>query len=385
MSSTTIRAAYTLLATGLFVGGCSGTEEKVRDTGMPPTGSTATGGGTMSSGGTQPVSGGESSPSSGGSVLVPTGGTTSTGGTSDCGSVAVQVTRPVPTVWLLVDGSGSMNDPFSGLGDARWSVLRNALLDPTTGLVGLAEKQVAFGLIIYDGGNSPPGVYIEGVCPRLIVVDPALNNLAAITGAYPQLPTGASTPTHYALEETSKRIAATPSIDGGPVALVLATDGHPNLCDFHDGIPTNAQMQQQAVDTVAALATRGTQTYVIALSEGDPTLKVHLDAVAQAGNTSTQTAFSPSSPADLASSLTAIVGDTIGCEFGIEGKIVAGKECEGSVELSGVALLCNDPNGYSVDSTGQLLSLSGEACESLRTAQSATLTASFPCEAVELY
>lgn len=306
-----------------------------------------------------------------------------------CASAQLAVTRKQPTVWLMIDGSGSMNDGFTGFGtESRWSVLRETLVGPGTGVVARLEGSVAFGLMIYDGGVSPPTVYVPGICPRVIVVEPALNNLAAITAAYPALPTGASTPTHYALEDLSQRImAASPSpspSSSGPTYVLLATDGKPNLCDFHDGIPASFATEQQAVDTVAALAGRGIQTFAVSMAGADTLLQAHLDAVAQAGATGQTTAFSPSSRDGLAQTLGDIVGDVAGCEVEVEGMIVPGRECEGSVTLNGERLSCTGGDGFRLKDEGRVLELLGTACETLQAATSATVEAEFACEDVVL-
>jgi hypothetical protein len=206
-----------------------------------------------------------------------------------CASAEVHVTRVTPRVWLLVDGSGSMAAPLdNGLaGASRWSVLRDALLADGTGLVSRLHGVVEFGLYVYDGGLSLPGM-AGPQCPRVIVSEPALNNAAAMSGVYPAAQTGASTPTHYALLDLKKRIDAAGASPNGPTYVVLATDGKPNLCDFHDGIPATPDTEREAVDTVAQLSAAGTNVFVISMAGADTDLQTHLMAVAAAGKTGTQ-------------------------------------------------------------------------------------------------
>jgi hypothetical protein len=301
-----------------------------------------------------------------------------------CARADLTVTRTIPTVWLLVDGSGSMGDGFTGIATAsRWSVLREALLDPTTGLVAKLQGSVSFGLMVYDGGNSPPGVYLPGVCPHLVVVPPALTNLAMINNAYPAIQSLASTPTHYALEELAKRIADAAPSTPGPSYVVLATDGKPNLCDFHDGVPANELTDQEAVRTVTGLASKGTKLFAISMAGGDAALQAHLEDVARAGATG-EGAFSPTSKDGLVDALQRIIGGAVSCDVTVDGMIVAGKECAGDVKLNGQPLACNTADGYRVREDRASLQLTGAACATLQTSPQAQLSASFACEDVIL-
>lgn len=306
---------------------------------------------------------------------------TSAAPTSACGRAELNIKRAIPTVWLMIDGSGSMSAGLMGVGGpSRWALLRQALLDQN-GVVARLQASVSFGLMIYDGGLSAPGVYVPGICPRLITVPPALNNFMAIQGAYPQAETGASTPTHYALEELSKQIIAKPN-PSGPAYVLLATDGKPNLCDFHDGVPSSNEMENQAINTVRSLANKGTKTFAISLAGGDAELQAHLEAVATAGSTG-QRAFSPNSKDALVQALTSIVGGTTSCEVQLEGTVIAGKECAGEVKLNDTLLNCDD-NGYQIKADHKTLTLMGAACRKLQGEPTAVLKASFACADVVL-
>lgn len=300
-----------------------------------------------------------------------------------CASAELNVTRVIPTVWLLVDGSGSMSAALdNGLGTSRWQVLRDALMTDGTGLVPMMQSAIAFGLYVYDGGLSLPGM-AGPQCPRTVVTQPTLDNAAAMTAAYPVQPTGASTPTHFALLDLEKRIDEAGPSPTGPTYVVLATDGKPNLCDFHDGIPASIATEQEAVTTVQQLADAGTHVFVISMAGNDPELQTHLQAVAAAGGTGTQP-FTPTSQADLANALTQIVGQTASCDVRIQGRVEAGRECTGTVTLDGKPLACNDADGYRLKEDRQSLELQGAACSSLQTSAAPKLKASFPCEDVVL-
>jgi len=309
---------------------------------------------------------------------------TGEGTTNACAKAELTTTRTVPTVWLLVDGSGSMAAPLSGLtGPSRFHLLRDALMAQGSGLVARLQGSVAFGLLIYDGGLSPPGIPTP-LCPRVIAVEPALDNFATLDLAYPAVETGASTPTHYALTDLAKRIAAAPNAGPDhPTYVVLATDGKPNLCDFHDGIPASVLTEQEAVDTVSTLAESGTKLFAISLAGDDLELQAHLDAVARAGNTG-KSAFSPTTQDALVDALSEIIGGTTSCEVRVEGTIVKGRECAGDVRLDGAPLVCNGDDGFRVATHGKGIELLGAACKTLQQKPSVKVSASFACDDVIL-
>jgi hypothetical protein len=316
-------------------------------------------------------------------VIMPSSPPAATPETEACASVELEPTRVVPTVWLMIDGSGSMSAPLDDLaGPSRWTQLRDALVADGTGLVPRLQGAISFGLYVYDGGLSLPG--IPGPqCPRTVIAAPALNNAAAMSGTYPMLETGASTPTHYALLDLKARIdAAGPSPDG-PTFIILATDGTPNLCDFHDGIPATPDTEQEAISTVQQLAAAGTQVYVISLAGDDAFLQQHLEKVAAAGGTSSPP-FTPKSQDELVTALTQIIGATTSCDVRLQGRVEPGRGCTGNVTLDGNALACDQPNGYRLNEDHQSIQLLGEACTTLQTAASPQLKVSFPCQDVTL-
>jgi len=303
--------------------------------------------------------------------------------TPECAGAKLNVTRVIPTVWLMIDGSGSMAAPLDFAGpSSRWSALREILLKPDSGLVSKLQSSVAFGLYVYDGGLSLPG--IPGPqCPRVVVSEPTLDNAAAMSGSYPELETGASTPTHYALLDLKQRIDAAGPSDRGPTYVVLATDGMPNVCDFHDGLPSTPDTEAEAIATVQQLAAAGTGVFVISMAGDDAILQAHLTALAAAGGTGTAP-FTPASQADLESALTQIIGATASCDLKLQGIVEAGRECTGTVTLNGTTLVCNAKDGYKLKANRQSLELLGEACKTLQTAAAPQLEATFPCDDVTL-
>ena len=98
------------------------------------------------------------------------------------GLVRVDFDQLRPIVMLLVDQSGSMNDryPTRSSLSTRWSVVRDALMDPERGAVKQLESSVRFGVTVLhqQGRLSRPH------CPMLADVSAATDNYDAIRALY---------------------------------------------------------------------------------------------------------------------------------------------------------------------------------------------------------
>lgn len=339
--------------------------------------------------------------SAGNSLLVqpakPTLGGAAGSGLKDgqCAQQNVVTMRVEPTVWLVIDGSGSMVD---ALGDrSRWTALREALMDPADGVVKTLEHEVAWGVVIYDGatpGDIRVGLPDGGVamfsaepattCPRVVTVEPKLDNFADIDMAYASSPLGGSTPTDQALQAVVSHL---PDLSGqvldgrvNPTIVVLATDGAPNnLCttDF-----TMLDVQPNVINVVSTLASMNVKTYVISLAGGDQMLTQHLEQVAAAGMTGTSP-FLPMNKAELVQTFKDIIGASPACDVVLNGSVKPGIECMGTIKINGAVLPCNDPNGW-VLKDPSTVSIQGSACEDYRNNRTAILEADFPCEIIDL-
>jgi hypothetical protein len=299
-------------------------------------------------------------------------------GTGKCAEAVAAVTAVTPTVWLVVDGSNSMDEPFSGT-DSRWSALRSTLVGPT-GVVPTLQANVRFGMVIYAGSQSGTE------CVTLQTVDAALNNFAAIEAAYPMMPVAGGTPTDKALDHVFMKLAMLDrppaELLANPVYVVLATDGEPNdFCAGNGGgrgggRGSNAAVQQRVVDITKAGSERGANVYIISLAGGDAQLQSHLEQVAGV-TVSRQPPYSPATQAELVSAIGSVVS-TGTCQILLNGMVRPGLECMGQVLLNGQPLTCNDPNGWRLTgpSTFQLV---GTACDAFLSMQ-LPLQAAFPCE-----
>jgi hypothetical protein len=320
-----------------------------------------------------------------------------------CAGATVTAARIVPTVYLVIDGSSSMNAPFGG--GTRWSVLREALVG-ANGVVTRLESIVKFGMTIY--GNSDPMM-----CPALVEVKPpALNNLAMMSELYPQVETGGGTPTGEALQGVVDGLPdfTVPTLDGpqekAPI-IILATDGEPNGCNEALGMALNcavaadpfACLGNLAGSLATAAATyettlKAVQTakdkqipvWVVSLAAGlnsIPELQrtANIGAGLDENATPGATIYSPENPDDLTNTLTKLIGDVVDCTVELNGTLDVARACEGTVNMNGTPIECGSDQGWvAVDS--KHISLQGMACATFKSDPSVYLDARFPCGVV---
>ena len=80
----------------------------------------------------------------------------------------------------------------------------------------------------------------------------------------------------------------------------------------------------------------------------------------------------------LVATLGQIIGGAVGCEVFLNGKVMAGQECGGSVNVNGTLLKCGDPNGWALKDQSTLI-LQGNACTAFLNNPFSMLNADFPC------
>jgi hypothetical protein len=323
-----------------------------------------------------------------------------------CGKTDLAVSRTVPNVMLLVDGSSSMKTSYgpapssstsaasgrggsvgagsAGAGGAsssapqatRWSAIRDALVKPDVGVVPQLQDKIKFGLAVF--GTQP-------MCPLpLDVVDPSLNNYQKIHDGFPVEPPGMTTPTGRAMDLIVTRLdenkmANDPTDAASPRIIVLATDGDPNDCELSGPQPN----YEPSIQAALKAQSRSQRLYVI--SVGQDAAAAHLQELANIGSGKARTAnpgapvFYPTDPVQLAKTLETLIGSVALCEVQLDGTgVMPGMECAGEVALNGTPLLCNDPNGWAlIDSLH--IRLQGSACESFKTGGATMLRARFPC------
>jgi len=237
------------LALTLAVSGALACTAGVRASG---TGTGGTGAVTGSGGTTGSGTGGSSSSGTGGQVVIGTGGKMDVGlgsgganpDAAACQQMEIPFQQTNPTVYLLVDRSGSMFHCLTGAtGDAvcsdptntSWTHLKTAIEQ----VLPTLDSQVRFGFTTVWGQNPAGG----GSCPSLqgMLTDnvaPALNNAATIKTKYDGLPFPMNStqegvkfesPASESLDNVTKALLADKTT--GSKYIIFITDGQPDYCD----------------------------------------------------------------------------------------------------------------------------------------------------------
>jgi hypothetical protein len=290
---------------------------------------------------------------------------------ASCPSVTFTPMPVTPSIALVLDQSGSMSG--TDISPTRYQGMRNALVDPTTGVVSTLEAKAYFGSKLYtcNGANND-----------FTNVPRALNNAAAIRASIDSKAPGTNTPTAAALDQARADFAATPPPAGSPPIIVLATDGEPNSCN--QNLNQN-QYNAAAVASAAATYAAGVPVYVLAIS-ANQTLLNHLQQVANAGQG--HQAGQPNIPyypagnaAQLQQAFQTIINGVISCDLTLTSSIDATSAMNGTVTVNGMTLT------YGTDWTlvnGNIIRVQGSACNALKTTSNPAVSATFPCGSVIL-
>ena len=305
---------------------------------------------------------------------------------SQCGDTKVPFETNTPTVLLVVDRSGSMGETLGGgmmgMGDTRWNVARDALVNEQTGFIKLLESEMRFGLAMYAGADMNG----NGECPSLEIVEPNLNNYDEIAKVYLASEPLQNTPTPDAIMATSEMLLH--DIKDSEKIIVLVTDGLPDTCE-----DPNAQdaegARQAAVDAVTAAREEGITTYVISVGLQDTT--GHFQDLADAGIGEENAPYYETNDQDgLKKAFESIIYGLRKCKFDLEGKIDKGQEVKCDVKFvhddaTETAFSFDEVNGWvagmSEDGNNSQLELVGDACEVLKKSKG-ELVVDCPCGVV---
>jgi hypothetical protein len=293
------------------------------------------------------------------------------GTTMDCPSATVDFEPVVPTVVLLIDQSGSMTENFNG--QTRWNAVRDALIDPETGVIATLEDDVRFGLALYTSVNGDAG----GTCPILTEVAPMVANFDAIADMYDDADPSSETPTGESIEAVAAALAADP--DTNPKFIVLATDGEPDTC----AQPNPQNGQEESVAATEAAFAAGIQTFVI--SVGNDVSAGHLQDVANAGigwmpGDEDAEYYVPSDQDAMAAAFEDIVNGVRSCVLTLDSAILPGQGDQGTVTVNGMVIPYDDPNGWRVNSPTEI-ELLGDACALIQ-AGDVDVQVEFTCHAI---
>ncbi|MBC8131648.1 MAG: VWA domain-containing protein, partial [Deltaproteobacteria bacterium] len=388
---------------------------------------------------------------SGGRVVTASGGSGNPvgpdAGAADriCQQAELDWVPKIPTVYLLVDRSGSMFDCSSTTNavepscptpsDTPWTKLKDA----TLAVVNSLQTEVRFGFASFTGTNPASG----GTCPIIDKVAPSLGNGAAIATLYNGLAFQPNTTEQGKKFETPARqaldmIGAALLADTAPGEkyILFVTDGQPDYCDDANSLCA----PDSVIGGLQALKAKGVTTIVIGLQSaindlppgilqafanagaGEPTLAPlragadtfaffdqcnsiagwHADLVTSAkpqvrGTTlgMYDTTAGPTKPYTpdasnqtmLMNQLSQALSGVKSCTFDlgdINGKSIKvdlTQLDQASITVMGTALPRSDTNGWRMNSATQL-ELTGGACATWRMPNTTTIRFGFPCEII---
>lgn len=289
-----------------------------------------------------------------------------------CPTLDVLILPQTPTMQLVVDRSGSMDDDFGGT--SRWDAVRNTLLDPVDGVVTLRQSEIRFGLSTYTTqGDTCPQV--QEFAPQL---DAADELTAFLAGQQPQ----GQTPTAASLVQVTATLGD--DLWDGDKLIVLATDGEPDLCDLPDPETDEeiAMARDAVVQAVEAAYMVGFRTLVI--SVGDAIADEHLQDLANAGIGNGP--GDPDAPfyvaldqAALVAAFDEIVAGIRECKFDLDEPLEAEFAGSCQLEVNGEIVPYDDPEGWELDdpTTVELL---GSSCDAIQSG-AVSIDMSCTCEA----
>jgi hypothetical protein len=355
------------------------------------------------------TTGGTSSGSNGGRSGGANGGSAgggSAGGGNQCGKMDFTLDRGLPPDLLIVlDRSGSMNDPAPMGSGSKWEQV-TAALDST---VDALQGEIKWGLTIFPTNN------MCGVAST-IDVPIAANNAAAIKAKIDppaQGPNG-GTPTQSTLRTALKYFADVH--DSNPRYVLLATDGAPNCapspgpctcpplsvamgdqcCDaFGLGLcvtcdttgNSDADDSAGAEQAVSDLAGMGVNTFVVGIGTGRMEEKV-LNQMAINGKTArmgAQKYYPVGSGGELVDAVNQIAGQIISCTYPLQ----VAPEFPDDVDVTGdgkpIPRDTNHTNGWDYGSGAKgepysAIQFYGDACKGLQTGSIKKVEAIFNCK-----
>lgn len=348
------------------------------------------------------------------------------GGSDDpnqqCRSFETYPDGTVPTVFVLVDRSGSMfhclsttsavncDDPS----DTAWAALKAGTLE----MIDALESSVRFGFGAFSGERT-------GTCPEFDEVAAKLDNYAAIAKIYDSIapPLKGETPTSEILSQVQKILSADAS--PGRKYVLFVTDGEPDFCDDGDSVcPVDASVGAlQAlhaagietlvfgVDSSLSTVSEGTLQAFANAGAGQPVAPPPISALrveaqcqssagwqaayAASGSTSgsigtyssngSATVFRPD-PTDQKALRDLLQGTVAGiksCVFDLASglHVDLSKLAQAQVTVEGKSVPRDDENGWRMNSSTQL-ELVGDACDRWHEPENRSIDFNFPCGVV---
>jgi hypothetical protein len=302
-------------------------------------------------------------------------------GDKNCGLQTFKLEQRPAELMLVLDRSGSMNDPAGPQSmTSKWADTTSALNET----IMKTESLVHWGLKTFPSGdlrcNVADGVEVPSAPMNYATVWGHIMSAAPGTGA------GGGTPTTLAIKKAVAQLNATPSMN--PRYLVLATDGEPN-CGMGGGgggrqSGLNAPDDANAIAAVGEALTAGYKTFVIGIATGNEAENV-LTKMAMAGGEprmGTPPYYPVANRADLITALSVITGLVTDCVFRLNDVPPSPNDVAVNV---GPTRVMRDPshmNGWDYGAANRSIQFYGAACEDVKQSSGQNVQIIFGCPGV---
>jgi hypothetical protein len=354
-------------------GGCSASSERDNRVDQPGAGGGGSGPvGGASGNGVGGVSGASGASGAGG-ISIPDGSTVDA---PDCGGETFPLQRKPAKVFLVLDRSGSMEDPPDGAAasTSKW----NLTVPSLNQVIGQTDAQIQWGLKTFPEGDTAYCTVTDAIDVQI-----AAANAAAVTAAITRTtPKGNGTPTGDAMKAAVKYLKSLDAAgDTDQKYILLATDGEPSCVGGSETSQDTAR--PYAVQAVTEAATAGYHTFVIGVSTTKTTARQALNDMAVAGlearpdpNPLATKFYLANTQSELVAAMSAITGVVVDCRFSLSSPPPAGEQHVG-VRLGGQSV---PPESWDFAGSDRLtIEVTGEWCDRIKNGQADAVRIVFGC------
>lgn len=246
-------------------------------------------------------------------LMLPTAGAA---GEENCGVQDFDRERKPAEVILVLDRSGSMEDPPAGGTIDKWSMV----LPPLEKAITSTDSAISWGLKLYPELDEAEGCAPETIVPAIHAPIDVKNAAQVIAAIDATLPLGDGTPTGDGIRFALAHLRERAELNDNPKFILLATDGDPT-CSGGGG-----SALEYAVSQISEALAAGFPTFVVGVDTIKESSIENLNEMAEAGGKARpRTDFHPlashtsfyltSTAAELEQVMAGITGELASCIF----------------------------------------------------------------------